>query len=145
MEFNISFVLCSVVMWFVRCSFCIGNKNHQVYLLIVLLQETSNKLLVIYNNLIFNENVSTHVSWKQFSWRNNFQSQNIISLAFHVRKAFCQELWEWCRIKAETDIPQQTYLASLIIVRVGYLLQLQLRLFFLQRYNAQLLQSVSRR
>lgn len=86
-------------MWLVRCSFCIGNKNHRVCLLIVLHQEASNKLLVIYNNLIFNENVSTLVSWKQFSWRNNFVSQNIISVAFHIRRRFWQELWNGEELK----------------------------------------------
>lgn len=145
MEFNISFVLCSAMMWLVRWSFCIGNKKNQISLLIALHQETSNKLLVIYINLIFNENVSTHVSWKQFSWRNKSVSQNIISLAFHIRKRFWQELWNTAELKEKQPFHRKHIWHHWFLFMLDTCCNYNSDCFFLQRYNTQLLQSVSRR
>lgn len=57
-------------------------------------------------------------------------SQNIISLTFHMRKRFWQELGKQCKIKAETNIPQKTFLVTLVFVHFGYLLPLQFDCLF---------------
>lgn len=72
-------------------------------------------------------------------------SQNIISLTFHMRKRFWQELGKQCKIKAETNIPQKTFLVTLVFVHFGYLLPLQFDCLFVCSFQFVLLQLFSRR